>query len=518
MKWHRLLTVIVATLVFWHPPAQSAPFDARKEAFDGRESGVLTVNGMDVIEIRAASRDKSAWERAIDAANRLNELTWIHELDAEKLSLTMERGEAIIKHDSSANLPPHSILSVDRSLAALYPGTGGSPERLGQWWLALLQDHVALMQGQTPRFTLGTSVGEVLQRIAGTLDPTDAPYNSEELATALHRLSADESLVLSLASQSVPKDYNPDKAKMLARTATQPKTSPTRMKEAPAPSPTAAEGESPRPTDTPQPVRVVSAGDEAIAGGYKIGIRFDPISPVPEGETRVFLRLVSATSNQPVRDAMVVVRVQESDGTVWNPSRPVRFHANGQEYATEVTFRKEGKHTIHVGLWTVGQQPLAVGFIVEVKGATPAKSGEPAKVVVLQAKVEKNKEVSGTITPDTTGTAPASSTASADKPSASDGAQDQHIPDALRSQVSFEKTEAGLLKINWLQTEPRPSRAVFILKNEAGLEFARQTDATEPFFGIFKNFSNAKTIEVQLQYANGVSASVVIPFPQSAPQ
>ncbi|MBI3921082.1 MAG: hypothetical protein HY318_06670 [Armatimonadetes bacterium] len=463
----------------------AAPFETHKERIGGRDYGIVTANGVDLFAIASVAEVKPPLERAVLAATSLNDLAWIHQLQPEVFTLSIERGSVHLKQASVKDLKAHVILDLDRNFANLYPGAQGNPERLGAWWLALLKDHVSLINGTRPEFTLGTAVGDLFQKLYEQLGPSETPHSKEEASNAVKQLTAEEVTSLRLASRSVPKEFDPERAKLLAdvmRTKV-PSTTPTTS----PPTSVASAPEVHEKKEASRETVVVAIGEEAAVGDYRIGMKLEPMPPIAGREARVAVRVRLKTTDQPVHNAMVALGLQQ--GPTNPPSvrpKPVEMKSDTGEYVTSCLFQSAGKTTIHVVVWQTGVSPAAAGFTVEVAQAPkeppvaeePSQGGQP-KVAEPSPSGEPNTE-------------------------------------ALRKQVSIEMTEAGLLRVNWKQTDPPPSRAVFILKNAAGEEFARQTDTTEPFFGVFKNFKSAKTIEVQLLYANGVSASVALPYSADA--
>jgi len=222
--------------------------------------------------------------------------------------------------------------------------------------------------------------------------------------------------------------------------------------------------------------------DRAVSiGGYNIRLELNPRPVALNQVTRVIIHVSSPQRSSSPDDLLVVLRLRdEATGVVTNPTRPARFSQFERAFTTTVVFSKPGRHSLHVGVWEVGTQPQAVGFLLEVPEKTVATASAEARA----------------------GTAP--------PPSASSPRPEQSSD--LRQQVSFETTEAGLLRINWLQKEPAPERVVFALIDGGGEEFARQTDGTDPFYGLFKNYNQCAKVKIEVHYSNGVSADLVIPF------
>lgn len=466
----------------------AAPFETHKERIGGRDYGIVTANGVDLLAIASVAEGKPPLERAVLAATSLNDLAWIHQLQPEVFTMKTDRGIVRLEQSSIKDLKAHVILDLDRNFANLYPGAQGNPERLGAWWLALLKDHISLINGVRPEFTLGTAVGDLFQKLYEQLGPSETPHSKEEATNAVKQLTDEEVTSLRLASRSVPKEFDPERAKLLAdviRTKV-PSTTPKEKETTSSPTSIASAPEVHEKKEASRQTVVVAIGEEAGVGDYRIGMRLEPMPPVAGREARVAVRVRSKTTDQAVHNAMVALGLQQ--GPTDPPSvRPkvLEMKSDTGEYVTSCLFQSAGKTTIHVVVWQAGENPAAAGFSVEVAQAPkePPVAEEPSQGQPKVAEPSPSGE------PNT---------------------------EALRNQVSIEMTEAGLLRVNWKQADPPPSRAIFILKNSAGEEFARQTDPTEPFFGIFKNFRSAKTIQVQLLYANGVSASVALPYSAEA--
>ncbi|OIO90385.1 MAG: hypothetical protein AUJ92_18925 [Armatimonadetes bacterium CG2_30_59_28] len=226
---------------------------------------------------------------------------------------------------------------------------------------------------------------------------------------------------------------------------------------------------------------VVPLDRKVNVGGYDIRMDLAP-RPVNVNENiRITVRVTPPQSKENSDDLLVVLRIRdEATGTVTNPSRPVKYNRLDQVFVTNATFAKDGEYTLHVGVWEVGFHPIAVGFLLNIPEEAAAGEGETSPGTEKLVTADPSRQ-----TPE------------------------------LRDQVSFGITEAGLLRVNWLQKEPAPERVAFTLIDESGEELARQTDGADPFFGLFRNYKHTARVKVQVYYPNGVSADILMPFTAS---
>jgi len=206
MRRALLLCVLLPCLLLSGRPARADHFSFMPMSDGGREHGVVASHGMDLFDITSPAGGYSPARRAEIIAGRLEELTQSHDDAPEMFSVGHRNGEVILQQQEHTGHPPHIIVTVSRRLTS-----DGNAERLAQWWLALLRDHLALADGRRPIYTAGTPVGDVFQGLYERLGDHVKPVSSADIERAFDALPPLQRQAFRQAAAAVPEAYSLDR-------------------------------------------------------------------------------------------------------------------------------------------------------------------------------------------------------------------------------------------------------------------------------------------------------------------
>lgn len=206
LKLPGVLALLVGAVLF-SLPAWASRFTFRREGTGEVERGIVVSHGMPLFEITAYAGGYSPARRAQIIAARLEQLSASHQLAPEMFSVGYRNGQVILQQHEHTEHPSHTVVTIDRRLAR-----DGQVERLAQWWLALLRDHLCLALGRPPTHTAGTPVGAIFQKLYAKLVYPAQPVPSEQIERAFAALSESEQELFHAAAHAVPDTYHPDRA------------------------------------------------------------------------------------------------------------------------------------------------------------------------------------------------------------------------------------------------------------------------------------------------------------------
>jgi len=367
-----LLCVLLPSLFLTGRPARADHFSSVPMSDGGREHGVVASHGMDLFDITSPAGGYSPARRAEIIAGRLEELTQSHDEAPEMFSVGHRNGEVILQQQEHAGHPPHIIVTVSRRLTS-----DGNVERLAQWWLALLRDHLALADGGRPIYTAGTPVGDVFQGLYERLGNHVKPVSSADIERAFDALPPLQRQAFRQAAATVPDAYSPDR---LAPGGAPPQDSAAvspdgggqeigsqsgqeaNGQNGQATSPGAGAALDPAAeggavsavpaTDVPLPAARLKDSRVRVSGVYKLTLSTDP-SLLPVGRpAEVQVRLVDTSAGErPVPDAVLRAWLVASGQ---NPGIPVIavFDPKSGFYTFQVTIDSGGPHALMFGVMT----------------------------------------------------------------------------------------------------------------------------------------------------------------------
>lgn len=415
MRISALISALGAGVALAMPLAAAADhFGYRRAVVGGQERGVVTSHGMALFQIASAAGGRSPVQRAQAVARRLEDS--LDTDDPRFFSVGFQNGELVIQQQEQSDLLPHVIVTIDRRLAP-----PGDAERLAQWWLALLRDHLALALGERPRFTAGTPIGAVFAKVYSELGAPHTRIAAEDIARAMDALTDGDRDILQSAAVGVPDSFDPGRAVPSARdssSAAQRSRQPAdaigqaparhsddqgqyRVESQPAPG-----DEKPSPADGAQPARPNSGvepnstdrsaetagrqsadvpGDGAPApslhlrqtsGDYAVTLLTDSSSLQPGQQANLRLRVVYLPTRDDVEDATVRAWFTRAGGRA-KESLAATFDPDAGAYELPLTLPTGGEYQLTVGILTESADMLKVVFPLAL-GAAGADRGADA--------------------------------------------------------------------------------------------------------------------------------------------
>lgn len=201
----RCLRLVGALSLLLAPQSRADHFTFRRNGAAAQEQGIVLCHGMELFVITSRAGGYTPSRRAEIIAGRLEALAQEHRSEPGMFSVGFRNGEVILQQQEHEAHTPHIIVTIDRRLA----GRDGV-ERLAQWWLALLRDHLALADGRPPRHTQGTPVGVLFVKLYAALGSPKSPVSDSEVDRVVANLATEEREMFRRGAQVVPSAFSAD--------------------------------------------------------------------------------------------------------------------------------------------------------------------------------------------------------------------------------------------------------------------------------------------------------------------
>lgn len=368
----------VCALLAVSASAQASHFGWRSVEVNGEEHGIVTSHGMELFEIVTPAGGYSPARRAELIADRLVELEESHDLSPQMFGVGIHNGTVVIQQQEHTEHPPHIVATIDPAEARRCEGAHGSAERLAQWRLALLRDHVSLATGKMPFHTSGTPAGDVFRSVYDRLNAS-GPVSSEEIEKAIGRLTPADRELLRNAASNVPESFREDRVLVVEEPSKHNDHGSDEQKEPgrheddkiepgdpshqerdsgkePAPQ---TQRESDRPSDkdrdSEDPARIRKSGD------YVVELLTDPVI-IKEGKATVAVRLSNSQLGfEPSDDILVrawLIRRGEKPG----PAVQSAYDVKRDAYTFDLTPKGSGNYRLVVGVLAGADAAFKVEF------------------------------------------------------------------------------------------------------------------------------------------------------------
>lgn len=360
--------VLLALLVgIGRPAALADHFEARRADIDGRDAGVVMGHQTDLFVITTSAGGLSATRRAEILADRLEQLAHARDLSLKDFRVGSRNGETVLLQQEDDDHPARILLTIDRGLAS-----DGDVDRLANWWLALLKDHLALAQGREPIYTEGTPVGQVFHKLYESLGRPTEPVDWRDIDHAFENLSGADQRVLDAACAAVPSTFRRSKEV-------------DREEEPARGNPPGTAKEEDKAPEAPGPALSKTSGD------YQVRLLTDPQN-IPRGKKAVLaFRLLRTTEPGGVKTVVTDATVRAWLSPVNarpGPSRPAEFDEETGTYRVSgLEFAAPGEYMLSVGVLPEESDPFKVAFtfspglVNDPDADKPGGTGKPAERV-----------------------------------------------------------------------------------------------------------------------------------------
>lgn len=365
----RLALLLVPCALLFASSARAEHFTFRRDMSSGQERGIVVSHGMDLFEITTAAGGIPPVRRAEIIAERLENLANWHTFTPAMFSIGFRNGEVILQQMEHAAHLPHIIVTVDRQMARR---AGGDVERLAQWWLALLRDHLSLANGKPPLYSAGTPVGALFQRVYADLGRPMRPVQAEEVMRAVAALPASDREVFAAAARAVPAAYLPDRQITLDTLG-------------PAGAAHHEEEDAEKPEDESERRRRetqaagMDNGRVKVSGDYIVTLLTKP-QLIPVGKpTTVYVKLLNATTGEEIVGGAELRGWFTKERQKPTSPIPAVFDNRAGAYGFDVTFDTAGAYRLTIGAI------IADGDVFKVALDLPVGQPEMAKPSTSQS-------------------------------------------------------------------------------------------------------------------------------------
>ncbi len=385
--------IVAAALLVASIGAQADHFGWRSVTVGGEEHGIVASHNMDMFEISTFAGGFSPARRAEIIAGRLEEISQSHDMSPRMFTIGQRNGLVILQHQEHTDHSPHIIATIDPELARKCLGSGGSAERLAQWRLALLRDHMSLAAGVMPVYTSGTRIGDTFRNLFAALDTASGPVRSEDIASSVSRLSSAERAAFRNAACTIPASFDPIRVPALPRRTDSHSDHEAEADAHPNGNPDHHAHGSPDPDDpdsvtpsaaerrhTPSRPRISSDDDYRVneanksrairsrkSGDYSVELLTDS-TKIPAGKTTSMAVRITDTheANSLIPDAAVRVWLSRKGE---RSKRPVGANYNQREqaYTFEVAPDSPGDYSLVVGVLAGADAAFNVEFPVTIE-------------------------------------------------------------------------------------------------------------------------------------------------------
>jgi hypothetical protein len=267
-------------------------------------------------------------------------------------------------------------------------------ERLAQWWLALLRDHLALADGRPPLHTQGTPIGDLFQKLYRALGSPSSPVSHSEVNRVVAELSPKEQGMFRLGARLVPSPFSSDAERTAEATPSRGKTAVPHSEESAA----GRERHSAEEYQDAWPVSDVSAEDQertaqespppvqgaSVAKRYRVRLTVAPARPVAGQETTCILRIyevardaAKAETRIPLQGAKVRgwFTLEETDYSEV-PFDVARENAREGVYLWHRAFPKPGAYRLTVRFDAKGDRHFTASFPITINASQTKESSE----------------------------------------------------------------------------------------------------------------------------------------------